>query len=133
MKNKNNSSGILLLIVGVVLFVSLQQTEPAQLNSKPTAAGLAVILDAFAYNLERDGQQERPVIEWSNQVGESINEFGSRSTLGRSYRSTFAAEFDALALDLKSSLGVTHSPRELTPDRRAAAVAVLRRHARALQ
>ena len=133
MKKKNSGSIILIVALGFVLFSTLEQTEPRTSSPKPSAAGLAIILDSFAYNLELDGQAERPVIEWSNQVGEAINAFGARSTLGASYRSTFASEFDALALDLKAALGVTDAPRELTTERRAAAVAVLRRHARGLK
>ena len=115
------------------MFVVYNQSDRDRPADQATAAGLTIILEAFAHNLEADGKSDRPVIEWSNQVGEALNAFGSRSTLGKNYRREFAKEFDALGLDLKRALGVTDVPNELTPERRAAAVAVLRRHAEALK
>jgi len=132
--NKQRSnSGLVLLLLAVLLAASLKQKETEPAAADPSPAGLSVILEAFAWNLEHDGQADRPVLEYSNQVGQAINEFGRRSTLGRAYREAFAAEFDELGRDLAAALGSSDGPQRLTPETRAAAVSVLRRHSRTIQ
>ena len=134
MNDKNDNRLLLLLLVGLVVAGSLKSKEPNKDKSEhPTRAGLAVILEAFAFNLEKDGQLERPVLQWSSDVGEVFNLFGSRSTLGRSYRDHFASEFDDLGAQLSDALEDQDEPQPLTAARRSAAVSVLRRFARGLE
>jgi len=121
------------LVVGGLVLYLFNGQRPAATAERPTAAGLATIFESFAYNVERDGQQEPPVLQWSNQLGEAVNEFGARSTLGRSYRSEFSHEFQTLGRDLKAAMGVGDAPVELTAEKRAAAVNVFRLHVEKLR
>ena len=126
MKQKNSSTLLLLLVAGFLAWSIRSPTEQTEPPPTPTRAGLATILEAFAYNLEADGRLDLPILQTTNQVGEAINAFGARSTLGQAYRSTFAPEFDELGRRLKRALDVADRPRELTPARRAAAAEALR-------
>ena len=107
MMKKNNGNTI--LIVGVLALVAFgiqSEKNPGSQAPQPTKAGLIVILDAFAWNIEQDGKLDQPLITYSNHLGEAFNEFGRRSTLGQSYRTEFGQEFDQLAVDLKNALDV---------------------------
>lgn len=135
MNNKRTATRpLLLLLVGLLVFSSLKVKDPVEPDpERPTLEGLAVILDAFAYNLEQDGQLEAPSLQWSSDVGDRFNLFGSRSTLGRAYRETFADQFDDLAAQLAAALDARSGPQPLTAARRSAAADVLRRFARGLK
>ncbi len=134
MKTKNDNSLVLVLLVGLLVFSSLK-VKPAseETTETPTLEGLALILEAFAYNLEQDGQLETPTLQWSSDLGEVFNLFGSRSTIGRSYRERFADQFDDLGDQLAEALEAREGPQPLTPARRSAAAEVLRRFARGLK
>ena len=129
MKNKTDNLLWLALVIGLGVMLLGSQRPQVDGNPRPTRAGLSVILNAFAYNLEADGNRENPAVQYSNQLGEAFNVFGSRTTLGKSYKETFSDEFKALGSDLREVFGVLDSPVPLSPETRSRAVSVIRQHA----
>lgn len=97
MKNKT----LLLLLAAAIVAGSLVKTKPA--DNRP--AILADICQAFAYNLEADGQRKDPRIKTAGDVGALFDDFGRRSTLGISYKKQFPEFFKGLGAELAAAAG----------------------------
>ena len=126
---KNNSTLLaVLLVAGLVVAMRQPSANHDQPTTAPRRDVLVSIVDAFAFNLEEDGRRDSPRVTHTAQVGFLFDEFGRRSTLGKSYRDTFRKEFKQLGLELSAAMGLDDelASLPLTSDRRAAAVATLR-------
>lgn len=96
---KNKPLFILLLVA--LLGGSLVKSRPQ--DNRP--AILADICEAFAYNLEADGQRKAPRLLTAGDVGALFDDFGRRSTLGISYKKQFPDFFKGLGAELAAAAG----------------------------
>ena len=135
--NKNKNLVLLVVLLGSVMVAARSDTgKTTGLNNEgPRRDVLVEIVQAFAFNLEADGQAETPRLTHTAHVGHVFDDFGRRSTFGQSYRRTFRREFSQLSAELQQALGVVglDRPLPLTTERRAAAVNVLRAFASRLK
>ncbi len=88
---------------------------------------LQTLFEQFAHSLEYDGQRTEPVVRSSLDMGQRLEKlmqyrYGEDSPFGDRYQS-----FETLvAAELKRRLALTQTAQEITPEKRAAAVALFR-------
>ena len=132
---KKHTNGVLVLVVMACLFLATRPPVKQSTGDVPTLAVLADIIEAFAYNIEQDGTSNEPRLTHTAHVGQVFDDFGKRSTLGQSYRSTFADVFLRLSVELQTALDLDEQPGPLplTIERRKAVVETLRLFSRRLK
>ena len=126
MKNKT----LVILLVVALLGGSLVKSTPQ--DNRP--AILADICQAFAYNLDADGQRKEPRLKTAGDVGALFDDFGRRSTLGISYKKQFPDFFKGLGAELAAAAGPGREAgaAPLTLDLREQFVAIFIRAARSV-
>jgi len=126
MKNKT----LLIILAAVVVAGSLTKKEPADARH----VILADICEAFAYNLDADGQRKEPRLKTAGDVGALFDDFGRRSTLGISYKKQFPGFFKGLGAELARAAGPGREAgaAPLTPELREQFVAIFLRAARSV-
>lgn len=132
---KKQKNGVLILVVLACLFMATRPPVKQATGDVPTLSVLADIVEAFAYNIEQDGTSNEPRLTHTSHVGQVFDDFGKRSTLGQSYRSTFRDVFVRLSSEIQKALGLDDQPGPLplTIERRAAVVETLRVFSRRLK
>jgi hypothetical protein len=114
MAQENKSPLGLLLIVGVVAFVLInKQPSPKELDVTPRRELLSVVVNAFAYNLEKDGESSTPTIKTTVDLAAAFNTYGNRTVTGQAYTTTFADVFKELGLGIKAAAEETDVVRNM--------------------
>ena len=127
-------NGFLLLVLFAVLFAgSVKTSRPV--GEAPSRQVLAEIMRSFAWNIEEDGNRQRPVVTSAEQVGFLFDDFGSRSTYGAPYKQAFPQVFQGVGAELAAAVGAgtEAGTLPLSEDLRAEVVSIFRTAASELE
>tara|TARA_R100000808_G_C2150523_1_gene159295 strand:- start:779 stop:1207 length:429 start_codon:yes stop_codon:yes gene_type:complete len=124
---QNNNLGMM-LIIGLLLFFVFGQSRPApeQSTQLPKGKLMELLLGVLADQIDFDGKEKEPRLEFLSDIGELLKTFAKRALLGRLLTGQERSQMEAMAKEI-DALNDGAFSQKLDSGTRSKVVSILRK------